>query len=83
MFVLQTARQEFEKSHREAHGPYISSIIYQAADVQRAFDDATWAGMKALAAPERDGVTGALTAYLQEPCGDNVILLREPFSSAA
>jgi hypothetical protein len=30
-----------------------------------------------------DPVTGALTGYLQEPCGDNVILLREPYWSAA
>jgi len=83
IFVLQTARQDFEQSHKNEHGPYISSIIYQAANVERAYEDATWAGMKPLSAPARDEVTGAVTAYLAEPCGDNVILLRERFSDAA
>jgi catechol 2,3-dioxygenase-like lactoylglutathione lyase family enzyme len=83
VFVLQNAREDFEVAHQAEHGPYISAIVYQAANVQRAFDDASWAGMKPLKAPEIDPVTGALTGYLQEPCGDNVILLREPYRSAA
>ena len=61
------------------HGPYISAIVYQAADVQRAFEDALWAGMKELQAPVIDPLTGVLTAYLREPCGDNVLMLREQF----
>lgn len=79
LFVLQQARQDFEHSHREQHGPYISAIIYQARDVQRAWDDALWAGMEELRAPAKDEVTGAITAYLKEPCGGNTILLREKF----
>lgn len=81
VFVLQTARQPFEVEHQSQHGPYISAIIYQAANLQRAYDDATWAGMKPLQAPDTDVITGAKTAYLQEPCGDNVIMLREPFAA--
>ena len=80
LFVLQNARTEFEVEHQAEHGPYISAIVYQAADVQRAWDDATWAGMKPLAAPALDETTGAVTAYLREPCGDNVIMLRQRVS---
>jgi 4-hydroxyphenylpyruvate dioxygenase-like putative hemolysin len=76
---LQNARQDFEKSHMAEHGPYISAIVYQARHVQRAFDDALWAGMKELRAPHVDPLTGVLTAYLLEPCGGNVLMLTEQF----
>lgn len=82
LFILQNARQDFEKSHLEAHGPYISSIIYQARDVQRAYEDALWAGMKEVQAPALDPLTGLNTAYLAEPCGGNVIMLTERYAPA-
>lgn len=77
IFILQQARQDFERSHKAEHGPYISSIVYQASDLQRAWDDALWAGMEELAEPAVDSATGAKTGYLREPCGGNSIMLRE------
>jgi catechol 2,3-dioxygenase-like lactoylglutathione lyase family enzyme len=81
VLILQNARLDFEKTHMADHGPYISAIVYQAKHVQRAFEDALWAGMKELQAPEVDPLTGALTAYLREPCGGNVLMLREQFGT--
>lgn len=80
LFVLHNARHDFEKEHLARHGPYISSIIYQAKDVKRAWEDALWAGMKELQAPEKDPLTGLQTAYLREPCGGNVLALTEPYA---
>jgi catechol 2,3-dioxygenase-like lactoylglutathione lyase family enzyme len=80
LFVLHDARHDFEKAHLEAHGPYISSIIYQAKDVDRAWEDALWAGMKELKAPVEDPLTGLRTGYLREPCGGNVISLTEHYA---
>lgn len=82
LFVLQNARHDFEKSHMAEHGPYISAIIYQAKDVQRAWDDGVWAGMQELLSPAPDPLTGLLTAYLREPCGGNVIMLTERYAPA-
>ncbi len=81
VFILQNARQDYEKAHMAEHGPYINAVVYQAAHVQRAHDDAIWAGMKELQAPAVDPLTGALTAYLREPCGGNVLMLRERFKA--
>jgi catechol 2,3-dioxygenase-like lactoylglutathione lyase family enzyme len=80
LFVLHSARHDFEKKHQEEHGPYISSIIYQAKNVERAYEDAIWAGMKELQAPEKDSLTGLLTGYLREPCGGNVLTLTEQYA---
>ncbi len=80
LFVLHNARHDFEKAHLEQHGPYISSIIYQAKDVDRAWEDALWAGLKELRAPTEDKLTGLRTAYLSEPCGGNVITLTEQYA---
>lgn len=80
LFILQNDRKDFEKNHMADHGPYISAIIYQAKDVQRAWDDALWAGMEALQAPEVDPLTGQLTAYIREPCGGNVLILSEHYA---
>lgn len=82
LFILQNARHDFEKKHMAEHGPYISSIIYQARNVQRAWDDALWAGMEAVQAPAVDPLTGLLTAYVAEPCGNNVIMLTEHYAPA-
>lgn len=83
LFILQNARQDFEKVHMAEHGPYISSIIYQAKDVDRAWEDALWAGMTEVRAPATDPLTGLRTAYLAEPCGGNVIMLTENYAPAA
>ena len=80
LFVLHNARYDFEKNHMAEHGPYISSIIYQAKDVKRAWEDALWAGMTELQAPKKDSLTGLHTAYLREPCGGNVLTLTEPYA---
>ena len=80
LFMLQNARHDFEKEHKQKHGPYISSILYQAKDIQRAYEDAIWAGMNELQAPRKDKLTGIDTAYLREPCGGNVITLTEPYA---
>ena len=80
LFVLHGPRHDFEKERLEKHGPYISSIIYQAKDVERAWEDALWAGMKELRPPKRDELTGIVTAFLEEPCGSNVLTLTEPYA---
>ena len=80
LFVLENARHEHEKQHLAEHGPYISAIMYQAKDVARAWEDALWAGMKELHEPEKDPMTGLLTARLAEPCGGNVITLTEQYA---
>jgi catechol 2,3-dioxygenase-like lactoylglutathione lyase family enzyme len=80
LFVLHNARHDFEKAHLQEHGPYISSIIYQAKNVKRAWEDALWAGMQELKAPTTDPLTGLTTGYLREPCGGNVLTLTEPYA---
>lgn len=80
LFWLQSARHDFEQQHLAAHGPHISAIIYQAKDIQRAWEDALWAGMKPLMEPHRDTLTGLQTAYLTEPCGGNTIMLTERYA---
>jgi catechol 2,3-dioxygenase-like lactoylglutathione lyase family enzyme len=83
LFILQNARHDFEKEHMAEHGPYISSIIYQAKDVERAYEDGIWAGMVELQKPAKDPLTGLLTAYLREPCGGNAIMLTERYAPVA
>lgn len=80
LFVLENARHSHEKTHLAKHGPYISAILYQAKDVDRAYEDALWAGMKELSAPDKDPMTGLMTARLAEPCGSNVITLTEQYA---
>jgi catechol 2,3-dioxygenase-like lactoylglutathione lyase family enzyme len=80
LFVLHNARHDFEKAHLEKHGPYISAIIYQAKNMDRAWEDALWAGMQELSPPAEDALTGLRTAYLREPCGGNVIALTEEYA---
>lgn len=79
LFFLHEARHEFEHASLAAHGPHISAIIYQAQQIERAWEDAQWAGMKPLVAPHRDNDTGLMTAYLSEPCGGNTIMLTEHY----
>jgi catechol 2,3-dioxygenase-like lactoylglutathione lyase family enzyme len=80
LFVLENARHSHEREHMAEHGPYISAILYQAKDVHRAYEDALWAGMKELAAPDKDPMTGLVTGRLAEPCGSNVITLTEQYA---
>jgi catechol 2,3-dioxygenase-like lactoylglutathione lyase family enzyme len=80
LFVLHNARHDFEKKHLAEHGPYIGSIIYQAKDVGRAYDDAIWAGMKEVTKPAIDPVTGIVTAHIREPCGGNMLTLTERYA---
>ncbi len=83
LFVLQNARTDDQKVRFDARGAFISEIIYQAKDVQRAWDDALWAGMEPLQEPAIDPLTGILTAYLLEPCGGNTLMLTEHFAREA
>jgi catechol 2,3-dioxygenase-like lactoylglutathione lyase family enzyme len=80
LFVLHNARHDVERSHSQEHGPYISSIIYQAKDIERAWEDALWAGMDELQSPGEDPLTGVRTAYQREPCGGNVLTLTEEYA---
>lgn len=80
MFILQNARTDDQKARFAKRGPYIAEIIYQAKDLQRAWDDAIWAGFEPLAELATDPLTGFKTAYLLEPCGKNTIMLTEHFS---
>ncbi len=80
LFMLQNAQRDDEVQHLKEHGPHISSLLYQAKDVQRAWDDALWAGMTELLPPHVDETTGLTTAYLREPCGGNQITLTERYA---
>jgi len=80
LLVLQNARTAFQKEHKSAHGNYISAILYQAKDVDRAWEDALWAGFTEQHAPHIDPLTGLKTAYLKEPCGGNIVQLTEHFA---
>jgi 4-hydroxyphenylpyruvate dioxygenase-like putative hemolysin len=79
LMVLATPRSSEERATLDRTGPYISAIVYQALDVEQAFEDAVAAGLTALEQPSEDPLMRALTARLREPSG-NEILLREPFS---
>lgn len=80
IMVLSTARTEDEKVSLASTGPYISAILYEAQDIDQAFEDATWAGMEAVSAPAEDEWTGVLMARLREPSG-NLIHLRQVASA--
>ena len=45
----------------------------------RAYEDAVWAGFKEISKPAKDELTGAVTGYLQDVYG-NEIMLRERFT---
>jgi predicted enzyme related to lactoylglutathione lyase len=79
LMVLSTARTEEEKASQASTGPYVSAILYEAKDLDRAFEDATWAGMEEVSAPAEDELTGVRMARLREPSG-NLIHLRQAAS---
>jgi len=80
LMVLSNARTEEEKAALTSTGPYVSAILYEAKDIDRAFEDATWAGMEMVSAPAEDKLTGVRMARLREPSG-NLIHLRQAASS--
>lgn len=79
LLILQTARTDKQRKHQAEHGPYISHTVYSAHDLKRAYEDAVWAGFKEISQPEKDELTGAVTGYLQDVYG-NEIMLRERFT---
>jgi catechol 2,3-dioxygenase-like lactoylglutathione lyase family enzyme len=76
LMVLSNARTEEERTELADKGPFISAILYEAQDINRAFEDARWAGMEEVSAPTEDDWTGLRTARLREPSG-NLIHLQE------
>ncbi len=74
--VLATPSTEAEHGLMERHGPVISTVLYQAGDVDAAWRDAVAAGFGEVAAPAHDDRIGARTGYLREPSG-NLVQVRE------
>jgi catechol 2,3-dioxygenase-like lactoylglutathione lyase family enzyme len=80
LMVLSTPRNDEEKAALAKTGPYISTIIYEAKNLEQACGDAEWAGMHLVAAPVEDERTRVQTALLREPSG-NLIELRQAQSA--
>ncbi|HCV34738.1 MAG TPA: glyoxalase [Acidimicrobiaceae bacterium] len=74
--VLATPATEAERALVEQHGPCISTILYQAADVEQAWRDALAAGFSEVSAPAHDDRIGCRTGYVREPSG-NLVQIRE------
>ena len=80
--VLATPALGAEHVLMDRHGPVISSVLYQAADVAQAYADAVAAGFEEISAPAHDDRIGGITGYLREPSG-NIVQVRERFELAA
>ena len=78
--VLSAPRNDEERAALADTGPYISTLIYEAKNLDQAFGDAEWAGMQVVSAPAEDEMTGVRTALLREPSG-NLIELRQAQSA--
>lgn len=74
--VMATPSTDAEQALMDRHGPAISSVLYQAGDVDAAWNDAVAAGFEPLDAPAHDDRIGARTGYLREPSG-NIVQVRE------
>jgi len=74
LMVLSTARTEEERAALADTGPFISAIIYEAKDLDRAVEDGEWAGMEIVAAPATDELTGKRIARMREPSGNLIEL---------
>jgi len=74
LMVLSTARSDEEKAILSVKGPFITSIMYEAKDLDQAFGDATWAGMEVVNEPAPDATTGLRCARLREPSGNLIDL---------
>lgn len=79
LFILQNARSDVQAAHQKKHGAYISHVVYSAFDIKRAYEDALWAGFEAVSEPVKDELTGAVTAYVKD-CYGNQLMLRERFT---
>jgi predicted enzyme related to lactoylglutathione lyase len=76
VMILSDASTDEEKASLANTGPYISAILYEALDLDRAVEDAEWAGMEVVSGIGTDEHSGARMARLREPSG-NLIHLRE------
>lgn len=78
--VLATPSIDAERALMDQHGPVISSVLYQAGDVEGAWADAVNAGFDEIAAPALDDRIGVKTGYVREPSG-NIVQIRERLSA--
>ncbi len=76
IMILSDAQTDEEKASLANTGPYISAIMYEALDLDRAVEDAEWAGMEVVSGIGSDEHSGVRMARLREPSG-NLIHLRE------
>lgn len=74
--VMATPHTEAERAMVDRHGPVISSVMYQAGDVEMAWRDAVAAGFEPLEAPIHDDRHDCITGYVREPSG-NLVQIRE------
>jgi predicted enzyme related to lactoylglutathione lyase len=74
MMVLSNASTDEEKAQVKATGPFISAILYEAYDLDKAVADAQWAGMELISAPAEDDWSGVRMARLREPSGNQIQL---------
>ena len=74
--VLATPSTDAERTLLDRHGPCISTILYQAANVDQAWRDALAAGFEEISAPAHDSRIGCVTGYVREPSG-NLVQIRE------
>lgn len=78
--VLATPNTDAEFALMDRHGPVISSILYQAADLDGAWSDAVLAGFEEISAPAFDDRIGARTGYVREPAG-SIVQIREQLAA--
>jgi 4-hydroxyphenylpyruvate dioxygenase-like putative hemolysin len=78
--VLATPNHDAEHELVDQHGPCISTALYQATDVQGAFDDALACGFEPVSAPRFDEFSGALACIIREPSG-NLVQVRSPLAA--
>jgi len=78
--VLATPNTDAEFALMDRHGPVISSILYQAADLDGAWSDAVLAGFEEISAPAFDVRIGARTGYVREPAG-SIVQIREQLAA--
>lgn len=74
--VLATPSTDAEFALMDRHGPVISSILYQAADLDGAWKDAVLAGFEEISTPAFDDRIGVRTGYVREPAG-SIVQIRE------
>ena len=76
VMILSDAQTDEEKETLARTGPYISSILYEAKDLDRAVEDAEWAGMEIVSPANDNELSGA--RYGEAPgASGNLIHIRE------